>query len=131
MNCHEKVTPVCVCFNTKNVQPNHFILFKKRNTYLCCFKIDVKKFCQKSSSSNFILQLIQVKVYNFNTLLIRENVQSLCILLLRETHISGGRGRRGSSSRINNCPASRRHGLGRVLNHLHWDGRPPLLECLK
>ena len=35
------------------------------------------------------------------------------------------------SSRINNCPASLRHGLDQVVNHLRWDGHPLLLECLK
>ena len=36
-----------------------------------------------------------------------------------------------SSSRINNCPASLRHRLEQAVNHLHWDGHPLLLECLK
>ena len=35
-----------------------------------------------------------------------------------------------SSSIINNCPASLRHELGQVVNHLRWDGHPLLLECL-
>ena len=43
---------------------------------------------KKSSSSNVILQLIQIKVYDFNTLLVQENVQSVGILRLRGTHIS-------------------------------------------
>ena len=36
-----------------------------------------------------------------------------------------------SSSTVNNCPASQRHGLGQVVNHLCWDGHRFLLECLK
>ena len=36
-----------------------------------------------------------------------------------------------SSSRINNCPASLRHGLGQVENHLPWDGHHVLLKCLQ
>ena len=36
-----------------------------------------------------------------------------------------------SSSRISDCSASLRQGLDQVVNHLHLDGRPLLLECLK
>ena len=95
----------------------------------CCSKIKNKK----SSSSYFILQLIQVKVHGSNTLLVQEKVRSLGILLLFDTLksvcvcVGGG----VFSSRINNCPASLRHGLDQVVNHLRWDGHPLLLECLR
>ena len=67
----------------------------------------------------------------FNTLLVQENAHLLGILRLSNTHksvcVGGGRGRM-SSSRINNCPASLRHGLDQLVNHSRWDGHPLLLE---
>ena len=78
----------------------------------------VLEFMLKNSTKikfiGFILQLIQVKVHNFSTLLSQESVQSLSILWLRETHIS----RDVSSSRINNCSACFGHGLDQIVNHL-------------
>ena len=35
-----------------------------------------------------------------------------------------------SSLRIDFCSATLRHGLDQVVNYLHWDGHPLLLECL-
>ena len=69
-----------------------------RSAYLICFRIYVRIFNEKSSSPKLILQLIQVKVYNFDTLPVHETVQSIGILPLRDTQIS-----RGVSSRINIC----------------------------
>ena len=50
----------------------------------------LKKFNKKESWSNFILQSIQVKVHDLNTLLIQETVQSVGILWLRDMQISRG-----------------------------------------
>ena len=33
--------------------------------------------------------------------------------------------------RINNCSEPLRHELDQIVNHLHWDGHPLLLKCLK
>ena len=61
------------------------ILFKKKEEkkHIFCLlwnRIVVQKFNKKSSSSYFILQLIQVKVHDFNTLCVQEKVQLLDVL---------------------------------------------------
>ena len=74
-----------------------------------------------------VWQLIQVKVHDFNTLLVPENVQLLGILRLSGMHKRWG----VSSLRINKRPASLRHGQDQVVNHFRWEGYPLLSECLK
>ena len=74
---------------------------------------------------SFILQLIQVKVHDFNTLLVQETVRSVYMLQLRDTQI--GRC----------CPRQSitvQHLLGMDWIRLWitgWDGHLLLLECLE
>ena len=67
------------------------ILFKNRNAYLVCLRIELllKKIQLKMKFIVFQFAMIQVKVHDFNTLIVQEKVQSLGILWLSDTHISG------------------------------------------
>ena len=60
-----------------------------------------------------------------NTLLAQETVSSRYFATDRHKSVEGV-----SSSRINNCSASLRHGLDEVVDDLCWDGHPLLLECM-
>ena len=86
--CHA----VIYCQYCLQVHLHQHILLKKkkRNAYLVGFRIDLWKFNKKSCSSNFTLQLIQIKVHDLNTLLIQETDRSVGILKLRDTQISRG-----------------------------------------
>ena len=68
----------------------YILLKKKEDAHLVCFGINLlfKNSTKNLSSSYFILQLIQVKVHDFNPLPAKDKVQSLGILQLRDMHIS-------------------------------------------
>ena len=85
------------------------------------------KFNKKSCSSNFILQLIQVKIDDFNTFLTQGKVQSLSILRLRDTQINRG----CVLFEIQELFSPLRHVLDQVVNHLCWYSHSLLLESLK
>ena len=70
--------------------------------------------------------MIQVDVHDFNTHLVQKKKKSSVsryFAIVGHTSVVGV-----SSSRISKCPASVMHGLDQVVDHLRWDGHPPLLE---